>query len=94
MSEELFPDTLLIFRVLARFGGRRTDERGEEVVQMRRPELEPGDIVVQGRDGLEARIKEFCDAGATKFVVMPSQEPDEWGPELDLLADAILHFHA
>lgn len=30
--------TLLIFRVLARFGGRRVDERGEEVVQMRRPE--------------------------------------------------------
>jgi len=30
--------TLLIFRVLARFGKRRTDERGEEVVQMRRPE--------------------------------------------------------
>ena len=35
--------TLLIFRVLARFGGRRTDERGEEVVQMRRPEKSPVD---------------------------------------------------
>lgn len=33
--------TLLIFRVLARFGGRRTDERGEEVVQMRRPNKAP-----------------------------------------------------
>jgi len=30
--------TLLVFRVLARFGNRRTDERGEEVVQMRRPD--------------------------------------------------------
>lgn len=30
--------TLLIFRVLARFGGRRTDERGEEIVKMRRPD--------------------------------------------------------
>ena len=30
--------TLLIFRVLARLGGRRTDERGEEVVQLRRPD--------------------------------------------------------
>ena len=35
--------TLLIFRILARFGGRRTDERGEEVVQMRRPEKAPAD---------------------------------------------------
>lgn len=33
--------TLLIFRILARFGGRRTDERGEEVVQMRRPDKAP-----------------------------------------------------
>lgn len=30
--------TLLVFRVLARFGKRRTDERGEEVVQLRRPD--------------------------------------------------------
>lgn len=36
--------TLLIFRVLARFGGRRTDERGEEVVQMRRPDKAPSGI--------------------------------------------------
>ncbi len=33
--------TLLIFRLLARLGGRRTDERGEEVVQMRRPDRAP-----------------------------------------------------
>ena len=30
--------TLIIFRILARFSGRRVDDRGEEVVQMRRPE--------------------------------------------------------
>ncbi len=35
--------TLLIFRVLARLGGRRTDERGEEVVQMRRPDRPTAD---------------------------------------------------
>ncbi len=35
--------TLIIFRILARFSGRRVDERGEEVVQMRRPE-KPDDV--------------------------------------------------
>ncbi|MFT7473349.1 MAG: HAD superfamily hydrolase (TIGR01509 family) [Verrucomicrobiales bacterium] len=35
--------TLLIFRVLARFGGRRTDDLGEEVVQMRRPDKAPSE---------------------------------------------------
>ncbi len=36
--------TLLVFRVLARFGGRRPDERGEEVVQMRRPDKSQNDV--------------------------------------------------
>lgn len=35
--------TLIIFRILARFSNRRVDERGEEVVQMRRPE-KPDDV--------------------------------------------------
>lgn len=35
--------TLLVFRVLARFGGRGTDDRGEEVVQMRRPDKAAAD---------------------------------------------------
>jgi HAD superfamily hydrolase (TIGR01509 family) len=35
--------TLLIFRILARFGGRRTDDLGEEVVQMRRPDKAPSE---------------------------------------------------
>ena len=35
--------TLLIFRVLARFGGRRQDERDEDTVQMRRPDKASSD---------------------------------------------------
>lgn len=35
--------TLIIFRILARFSDRRVDERGDEVVQMRRPE-KPVDV--------------------------------------------------
>ena len=37
--------TLIVFRILARFGGRRVDETGDEVVQMRRPERAPVDVV-------------------------------------------------
>ena len=36
--------TLLVFRILARFGDRRTDERGEEVVQLRRPDRSGGQV--------------------------------------------------
>ncbi len=69
-------------------------ERFARVIEARRPELSPGDIIVAGREALSARITEFCDAGATKFVVMPADEPDDWAAELDQLADAVLHFHA
>ena len=68
-------------------------ERIVKAVQMRRPELTPDDIIVRGREGLEARIKAFVDAGATKFVVMPFTEPDDWEAELDQLAEAVLHLH-
>ncbi len=36
--------TLIAFRILARFGNRRVDEIGEEVVQMRRPEKTAVDV--------------------------------------------------
>ncbi len=35
--------TLLIFRILARIGGRRSDDRDEDVVQMRRPDKAPSE---------------------------------------------------
>ncbi len=68
-------------------------DRIVKAVELRRPELSPNDIVVSSRDGLEARIKEFVDAGASKFVVMPFVEPDDWGAELDQLAASVLHLH-
>ncbi len=66
-------------------------ERLIKAVQIRRPDLSPEDIVVRGRDGLAARIEEFIDAGASKFVVMPFTEPQDWTAELDELAPAVLH---
>ena len=68
-------------------------ERIEKMVQIRRPDLTAGDLVVQGHDGLESRIKEFADAGATKFVLMPFSEPDDWEAELGALAESVLHLH-
>lgn len=69
-------------------------ERLVEAVRARRPELTPDDIMVRGRDRLTARIREFVDAGASKFVVMPFTEPDDWEAELDQLAEAVLHLHS
>ncbi len=42
--------TLVIFNILARFSGRRVDDRGEEVVQMRRPEKIAAEPVAAARE--------------------------------------------
>ena len=69
-------------------------ERLVQAVKLRRPELQPEDVMVKGRDGLTERINEFVDAGASKFVVMPFTEPEDWTAELEELATSVLHFHS
>lgn len=59
-------------------------------IQRRRPELAPSDVIPEGIDGLAAQIERFVAVGASKFVVLPLTEPDEWEPELDVLAERVL----
>ena len=61
-----------------------------QAVRRRRPELDPRQIVVQGHQGLENRIKEFIDVGASKFILVPYIEPEDWLTELESLAEATL----
>jgi hypothetical protein len=65
-------------------------EQIAQAVRKRRPELDPRQVVVQGHQGLENRIKEFIDAGASKFILVPYIEPDDWLMELESLAEATL----
>src|SRR4029453_6659453 len=63
-------------------------------IQRRRPDVtDPEQIIPRGHDGLVARLKEMIDAGASKFVVLPAMEPDDWEAELDALAEAVLPLH-
>lgn len=55
-----------------------------------RPELDPADLVPVGVPALRARLVEFVDVGFSKLVLVPLAEPDDWGPELARLADALL----
>jgi hypothetical protein len=65
-------------------------EQIAQAVRKRRPELDPRQVVVQGHQGLENRIKEFIDVGASKFILVPFIEPDDWLMELESLAEATL----
>jgi len=55
-----------------------------------RPELDPADLVPVGVPALRARLVEFVDVGFSKLVLVPLAEPDDWRPELERLADALL----
>ena len=51
-------------------------------------------VIPSGHAGLKARLEEMVDAGASKFVVLPIVEPDDWDAELDALAEAVLPLQA
>lgn len=60
-----------------------------QVVAARRPGVEVTDVVAVGLDGLERRVHELIDAGASKFVVVPVEEPTDWDQELAGLAERL-----
>jgi probable F420-dependent oxidoreductase len=60
-----------------------------QTVTRRRPHLNPADVVPMGVGGLRRQIERFIEVGASKFVVVPGEEPDDWDAELGELADAL-----
>jgi hypothetical protein len=59
------------------------------VVTGRRPHLNPADVVPVGVEALRRQVQRFIDVGASKFVVVPGEEPDDWDAELGELADVL-----
>jgi probable F420-dependent oxidoreductase len=49
-----------------------------EAIRVRRPELDPAELVPVGWDGLERSVKEFVSAGVSKFVIRPATPPSTW----------------
>jgi probable F420-dependent oxidoreductase len=60
------------------------------VVADRRPELDPREVVPDGVDAVRRQLERFIAAGASKFVVVPLADPDDWDAELDELAGTLL----
>lgn len=54
----------------------------------RRPGVDPAEIVPVGLAALRAQLEAFIAIGASKFVVMPLEDPDP-GQELPALVDAL-----
>jgi probable F420-dependent oxidoreductase len=60
-------------------------------IAARRPDLDqPSDVIASGIDGLRHRLEAFVAAGASKFVIVPLTEPENWESALSQVADPLL----
>lgn len=64
------------------------DERTAAGLAALRPDLDPDAVIPAGFDGLRRRIEEMTAVGASKFVALPLQEPDDWPAHLAAVAGA------
>ena len=61
-----------------------------ELIKLRQPDKNPGDLVASSRKELRPKIEAFIETGASKFVVMPLGEPPHWAEEIEAIADDLL----
>ena len=61
-----------------------------ERVAARRPDADVTDVVATSHERIGELIDAYVEVGASKFVLFPFGEPDDWGRELEMLADAVL----
>jgi probable F420-dependent oxidoreductase len=60
------------------------------VVASRKPDADPRDVVATSRYRIVTLVNEYLSVGASKFVLFPFAEPDDWQAELDALAQVAL----
>ena len=60
------------------------------LIATRRPDLDPTDVVPIGLPAVGRRIEDMIEVGASKFVVLPIEEPPDWEAELEEIASDLL----
>lgn len=70
--------------------GSELPERLATLLRLRNPDADPAAIVPSGLPALRAHLERFCDAGFSKFVLVPAAEPPSWEDELGELAAEVL----
>ncbi|MBX3284108.1 MAG: TIGR03619 family F420-dependent LLM class oxidoreductase [Actinobacteria bacterium] len=75
--------------VLVAYSRTEVPDRVRSLLAHRRPDLDPADVVPVGLDAVRARIEAFIAVGASKFVVLPFDEPADWTAELESVQQAL-----
>lgn len=55
----------------------------------RRDDVDPAEVIPVGLDGLRRQLEQLIAVGASKFVLVPLVEPDDWEIELAEVRDAV-----
>jgi probable F420-dependent oxidoreductase len=79
------------FGILMLYSLKQPGEALREFARWRRPDLGLDELIPLGEQALTARIREFIQAGASKFILVPATPPHDWSQELAALAAASLH---
>lgn len=61
-----------------------------DTLAARRPGIDPEEVVPVGLPAARATLERFVEAGVSKFVIRPAEEPPSWTVELEALADEVL----
>jgi len=77
------------FGVLVGYTDGPIPDRLVEIAQRRNPDRDPRDIIAT-RDNLAAHLESFIEVGASKFVVVPLNEPTDWTAEIKTVAARVL----
>lgn len=75
---------------LVAYGRGPIPDRVGALLASRRPDLDPADVIPVGMDALRARLEAFTEVGASKFVLLPLEEPADWTAELEEVAATVL----
>lgn len=76
--------------VLVAYSRGPVPDRVAALLAARRPDLDPAEVVPLGIAGLRERLEALIAVGASKFVVLPLEEPSDWSAELAEVAEAVL----
>jgi len=77
------------FGVLVGYTDGPIPQRLIEFAKRRHPDRDPSEVIAS-RDNLAQHLESFIEVGASKFVVVPLNEPTDWPAELQTVASAVL----
>lgn len=78
------------FGVLVPYVHQELPEELRELFSARFPDADPSEIFPVGHHAARALLEQFVAVGASKFVLVPAEPPDDWTAELESLAEAVL----